>query len=97
AVPVNLTAGGSVGPPPVIGLLAMIVGSVVPPLSQPLHTLAGGGAHLALLISRTADALPGSRIVVPEGATGVLLAIAVLLAGAITLAARRIRLVRWVA
>ena len=97
AVPVNITVGPIVGPTTVIGLLAMIVGSVVPPLSQALNTLAGGGAHLVLLISRTADALPGSRIAVPEGATGVLLAIAVLLAGAITLAARRIRLVRWVA
>src|SRR5699024_12270765 len=70
AVPVNVTVGPIVGPTTVIGLLAMIVGSVVPPLSQALNTLAGGGAHLALLISRPADALPGSRAVLPDAATG---------------------------
>ncbi|WP_262423816.1 MBL fold metallo-hydrolase [Brachybacterium sp. Z12] len=49
-----------------------------------------------LLIARTADALPGSRISVPEGATGALLAIAVVLVAAIALAARRLPLVRWI-
>lgn len=97
AVPVNMMVGPIVGPTTVIGLIAMIVGTAVPSLAQLLNTVAGGGAHLVLLISRTADALPGSRIAVPDGTIGVLLAIAVLLAVAITIAARRVRVVRWVA
>lgn len=97
AVLVNMAVGPFVGPTTVMGLLAMIAGTAVPALSLALNTIAARGAHLVLLISRTADAFPGSRIAVPEGTTGVLLAIAVLLAAAITLAARRVRLVRWAA
>ncbi|MGO1284022.1 MAG: ComEC/Rec2 family competence protein [Brachybacterium sp.] len=96
AVPVNMIVGPLVGPSTVIGLIALVLGAIWPPAAQMLYTAASGGAHLVLLIARTADALPGSRISVPEGATGALLAIAVVLVAAIALAARRLPLVRWI-
>ena len=96
AVGVNMLVGPLVGPSTVIGLIALVLGAWWFPAAQALYTVASGGAHLVLLIARTADALPGSRIPVPEGATGALLAIAVLLAAAIAVAARRVPLVRWV-
>lgn len=95
AVPVNMIVGPLVGPATVMGLLALVLGILWPPAAVVLYTAAAGGAHLVLLIARTADALPGSRIAVPEGATGVLLTIAVMLVAAIGLAARRVPLVRW--
>ncbi|MGO3290200.1 ComEC/Rec2 family competence protein [Brachybacterium sp. AOP42-C2-15] len=96
AVPVNMIVGPLVGPATVMGLLALVVGVLWPPAAAVLYTAAAGGAHLVLLIASTADALPGSRIAVPDGATGVLLTIAVILVAAIALAARRIPRVRWV-
>lgn len=96
AVPVNILVGPLVGPSTVIGLLALGIGTVWPAAAELLWTLAAGGAHLVLLIARAADALPGSRIAVPEGALGVLLAVAVLLGAAIAVAARRLPLTRWV-
>ncbi|GAA4526770.1 ComEC/Rec2 family competence protein [Brachybacterium paraconglomeratum] len=96
AVPVNMIVGPLVGPATVMGLLALVLGIFFPPAAAVLYTAAAGGAHLVLLIARTADALPGSRIAVPDGATGVLLAITVMVVAAIALAARRIPLVRWV-
>ena len=96
AVAVNLLVAPLVGPTTVIGLLALVIGLVWPAAAQLLDTVAAGGAHLVLLIARTADSLPGSRIAVPEGATGALLAIAVLLGLTLAIAARRVPLVRWV-
>ena len=95
AVAVNMIVGPLVGPSTVIGMLALLLGVLSPAAAQLLYSVAGGGAHLVLLVARTADALPGSRIAVPEGATGVLLAIAVVLVAAIAVAARRVPLVRW--
>ncbi|MDN5820883.1 MAG: ComEC/Rec2 family competence protein, partial [Brachybacterium sp.] len=95
AVPVNILVGPLVGPSTVIGLLALVIGTLWPAAAELLWTLGAGGAHLVLLIARAADALPGSRIAVPEGATGVLLALVVLLAAAIAVAARRLPLTRW--
>ncbi|MGP5252610.1 ComEC/Rec2 family competence protein [Brachybacterium alimentarium] len=95
AVPVNMLVGPLVGPSTVVGLLALVVGTLWPAAARLLDTVAAGGAHLVLLIARTADALPGSRITVPAGATGVLLAIAAILALTIAIAARRAPLVRW--
>ncbi|MDN5688120.1 MAG: ComEC/Rec2 family competence protein [Brachybacterium sp.] len=96
AVPVNLLVAPLVGPTTVIGLLALVIGLVWPAAAQLLDTVAAGGSHLVLLIARTADSLPGSRIAVPEGAVGALLAIAVLLGLTLAIAARRVPLVRWV-
>ena len=95
AVAVNMIVGPLVGPSTVIGMLALLLGVLSPAAAQLLYSVAGGGAHLVLLVARAADALPGSRIAVPEGATGVLLAIAVVLVAAIAVAARRVPLVRW--
>ncbi|HEX7351952.1 ComEC/Rec2 family competence protein [Brachybacterium sp.] len=96
AVPVNLIVGPLVGPSTVIGLLALVIGTLWPAAASLLWTIAAGGAHLVLLIARTADSLPGSRIAVPEGAPGLLLAVAVLIIAAIAIACRRLPVVRWV-
>ncbi|WP_193106841.1 ComEC/Rec2 family competence protein [Brachybacterium sp. FME24] len=96
AVPVNMIVGPLVGPSTVIGLLALVLGTFWPAAAMVLNTVAAGGAHLVLLTARAADALPGSRISVPEGAGGVLLALAVLLALTVAVAARRAPAVRWV-
>lgn len=96
AVPVNMVVGPLVGPSTVIGLLALLVGMLWSPAGSALSTLAAGGAHLVLLVARTADALPGSRIAVPEGAPGVLGAIAVIIGLAVAVAMRRHPLTRWV-
>ena len=96
AVAVNILVGPLVGPSTVIGLLALVLGTLWPAAAELLWTLAAGGAHLVLLIARAADVLPGSRIAVPEGAAGVLLMMAVLLAAAFAVAARRLPLTRWV-
>lgn len=95
AVPVNLLVGPVVGPSTVIGLLALVIGTFWPGAAVALNTVSAGGAHLVLLIARTADALPGSRIAVPGGALGVLLVLAVLLGLTVAVAARRAPLVRW--
>lgn len=95
AVPVNMLVGPLVGPSTVIALLAVVLGTVWPVGAELLWTVAGGGAHLVLLIARAADSLPGSRLLVPEGAEGVLLAVAVLLVLALLLALRHLTLIRW--
>jgi competence protein ComEC len=95
AVPVNMLVAPLVGPSTVLGLLALVLGVVWPGGAALLYGLAAGGAHLVLLIARTADAMPGSRIAVPEGAGGALAAIAVLLLAGLALAARHRPLVRW--
>ena len=95
AVPVNMIVGPLVGPTTVIGLLALVLGTVWPAAAALLWSVAAGGAHLVLLIARAADVLPGSRIAVPEGATGAVLAVGALVAATIAVAARRRPLVRW--
>lgn len=95
AVPVNMLVGPLVGPATVLGLLGLVLGILWPPAASALYTLAAGGAHLVLLIARTADALPGARVPVPEGATGVLTAIIVLALGAAAIAGHRLKAVRW--
>lgn len=95
AVPVNMLVAPLVGPSTVLGLIALLLGVVWPGGAALLYGIAAGGAHLVLLTARTADALPGSRIAVPEGTMGVLGAIAVLLVAGIALAARHRPMVRW--
>ena len=94
-VPVNMLVAPLVGPSTVLGLLALVLGVLWPGGASLLYGIAAGGAHLVLLIARTADALPGSRIAVPEGPAGVLAAVAVLLVAGLALAARHRPLVRW--
>src|SRR5699024_7630440 len=92
---VNMIVGPLVGPTTVIGLLALVLGTVWPAAAALLWSVAAGGAHLVLLIARAADALPGSRIAVPEGATGAVLRVGALLAAMIAVAAGLRPLVRW--
>lgn len=95
AVPVNMLVGPLVGPATVLGLLGLVLGILWPPAASALFTLAAGGAHLVLLLARTADALPGARVPVPEGASGVLAAVVVLALCAAAIAGHRLRAVRW--
>jgi competence protein ComEC len=96
AVPVNMIVGPLVGPATVIGLIALLLSTVAPAAAEALYTIAAGGTHLVLLIARTADALPGSRIAVPGGTLGVLAAIGVILAVTIWVLARRVAIVHWI-
>ena len=95
AVPVNMLVGPLVGPSTVLGLVALVLGVLWPGGAAVLYGIAAGGAHLVLLIARTADDLPGSRIAVPDGTTGVLGAIGVLLLAGLAVAGRRRPAVRW--
>ncbi len=95
AVPVNMLVAPLVGPSTVLGLIALVLGVLWPGGAAALYGIAAGGAHLVLLIARTADALPGSRIAVPEGTAGVLGAIAVLVVAGLAIAGRRRPAVRW--
>ncbi|MFC7374608.1 ComEC/Rec2 family competence protein [Brachybacterium sp. GCM10030268] len=96
AVPVNILVGPLVAPTTVLGLMALVIGTIWPAAAVALNTAAAGGAHLVLLIARAADSLPGSRIAVPEGATGAVLALAVVAGVAAAIAARRSPAVRWI-
>lgn len=95
AVAVNLVVAPLVAPITVVGLVAVVVGPVVPAAARALDTAAGGGAHLVLLVAGTADALPGSRIDVPGGAVGGLLAAAVVVLVGVATVLRHRRIVRW--
>lgn len=95
AVPVNMVVGPIVAPTTVIGLAALLVGPFLPGVAQLLNTVAGGGAHLVLLIASAADALPGSRITVAEGATGALASLALCALFAVAVATRRSSWTRW--
>lgn len=95
AVPVNMLVAPLVGPATVLGLLALLLGPVLPGTASALDAVAAGAAHLVLLIARSADALPGSRIPVAGGAHGALLAALVLVLALLATAARRHRAVRW--
>ncbi|AXK45233.1 ComEC/Rec2 family competence protein [Brachybacterium saurashtrense] len=95
SVPVNMAVAPLVGPTTVLGMVALLIGAAWPPAGALLWTAAAGGAHLVLLIARTADALPGARIAVPEGPAGVVLALGVLAGVTLAVAGRHRPLVRW--
>ncbi|MGY5764672.1 ComEC/Rec2 family competence protein [Brachybacterium sp. DNPG3] len=95
SVAVNMLVDPIVGPVTVIGLISLPVGLLWPDGAAGLMSLGGGGAHLVLIIARTADALPLSRIPVAEGAIGVLACLGILAALALAVATRRRRLTRW--
>lgn len=95
AVAVNMAVAPFIGPGTVIGLLGLGLGLIWLPGAQLLCTLAAGTSHLVLAIASLADALPGSRIAVPEGPVGALGAVTVLLLAALALRLRRLRAVRF--
>jgi competence protein ComEC len=96
AVTVNMLVAPVVGPCTLLGLAAVAVGPLLPGPAAIAWQLAGGGAHLIIRVSRAADTAPGSRIPVPAGTAGVVLAIVVLVAVVIALCcAPRSRVVRW--
>jgi competence protein ComEC len=96
AVAVNMAVAPIVGPATILGMIATLLGPVLPGVALPLWQLTAGGAHLIILIASTADALPGSRIPVPEGTEGLLLALmalALVVAGTLGHRSRVIRFV----
>lgn len=95
AVPVNILVAPLVGPTTILAMLATVIALAHPGLGAAVFSLAGGGAHVILVIARTAERLPGSRIAVPEGALGAVLALAALLLAAALWLLRRQRLTRW--
>lgn len=95
AVPANMVVAPIVGPTTVLGIVAVVIGGAAPALAASLYDIAAGGAHLVMLTAHLADALPGSRIPVPAGAVGAVLALGVILAAALAMAGRRLPLVRW--
>lgn len=97
AVPVNIAVAPFIGPGTVLGLLGLAAGLAWLPAAQLLCTIAGGSSHLVLMIAGAADALPGSRIPVPAGATGALIAAVVILLAAGACVLRRLRMVRFAA
>lgn len=97
AVAVNILVGPLAGPVTVLGLIATVLAPLIPAAAAALCWVAAGGSHLVLLISRAADALPGSRIPVPEGPPGVGFAIGAIAIAAVILVGRRAKLVRWFA
>lgn len=96
AVTVNMAVAPLVGPTTLLGLLALVIALVWPPLAGVIAQGSGGGAHLILLTARAFDALPGARIPVPEGTLGMLGMILLPLAAAAAWALRRRRATRWV-
>lgn len=94
-VAVNIAVAPLVGPTTVLGILALVVGLVWPAAGALLAAVGGGGAHLVLFLARTADALPGSRVPVPAGASGALAAAGILAAFVVAFALRHRRPVRW--
>lgn len=94
-VAVNMAVAPLVGPTTVLGILALAAGLAWPAAGALLAQIGAGGAHLVLLTAHTADALPGSRVPVPAGATGALTAVGILAALAVALALRHRRPVRW--
>lgn len=95
AVGVNVVVMPIVAPVTVLGLLALLVAIPFPGIAAALDTLAAGGTHLVLVVARTADALPGSRLAVPTGAIGALLAVAVVVLAIVATALRHRRSVRF--
>ncbi|PWH05537.1 competence protein ComEC [Brachybacterium endophyticum] len=96
AVGVNMAVAPIVGPATVIGMVATVLSPFVPGIAHVLWQVCAGGAHLIILVARTADGLPGSRIAVPEGAAGVVLALGVLALVVIAALGHRSRAVRFV-
>lgn len=95
AVLVNILVGPLIGPVTILGLLAVALAPLWPAAAVVLCALAGGGAHLVLLIAAFFDSLPGSQVAVPEGPRGAALGVGVIVLVAVMIAGRRSRLMRW--
>jgi competence protein ComEC len=81
ALPANLLAAPAVAPATVLGLLAAVVGVLVPPLADALVWLAGWPVRWLVEVAHRAAALPDAAAGWPAGTVG-----AVLLTGLLVLA-----------
>ncbi|GAB2548387.1 ComEC/Rec2 family competence protein [Brachybacterium huguangmaarense] len=94
-VAANMAVAPVVGPATVIGLVALVLGPVWPGAAHAIQVVAAGSAHVVLLVAGIAAELPGSRIAVPGGATGMLLAAVAIVLALLVVAQWRRPLVRW--
>ncbi len=85
SLPANLLAAPAVAPATVLGLLAALVGPVVPPAGDALVWLAGWPVRWLVAVARTAAGLPDAATGWPAGTRGALLLTALLLATALLL------------
>ncbi len=85
SLPANLLAAPAVPPATVLGLLAALVGPVVPPAGDALVWLAGWPVRWLVTVARTAAGLPDAATGWPAGVHGALLLTTVLLAVALVL------------
>ncbi len=79
SLPANLLAAPAVAPATVLGLLATVVGPVVPPAGDALVWLAGWPVRWLVTVARAAAALPDGASGWPAGARGALLLTVLLL------------------
>jgi len=83
SVAANLAVGWCAAPVTLIGLSALLVAPLSPPAAHVLATVAGWCAWPVDAAARTASAMPGAQLVVPQGAWGALasgVAVAVIIA-----------------
>jgi competence protein ComEC len=85
SLPANLLAAPAVAPATVLGLLAALVGPVVPPAGDALVWLAGWPVRWLVTVARAAAALPDGASGWPAGTRGALLLTVLLLAVALLL------------
>jgi competence protein ComEC len=76
-------------------VVAPLVGPVLPGAAALCWQLSAGGAGIVVRVARTADALPGSRVPVPEGAGGVLVALGLLALVLLAAIGRRSPMIRF--
>lgn len=94
-VAANIAVAPLIGPATVVGLVAVAIGPLAPGVSEALWIVPAGAAHLVLIVARSASHLPGAHIRVPDGGSGALLALGVVVLLIAATAARRHRAVRW--
>ncbi|GAB3192494.1 hypothetical protein GCM10027261_05330 [Geodermatophilus arenarius] len=85
SLPANLLAAPAVAPATVLGLLAAVVGPVVPEAGDGLVWLAGWPVRWLVAVARTAAALPDGATGWPAGTGGALLLTVLLLAAGLAL------------
>ena len=73
SLPANLLAAPAVGPATVLGLLATVVGGIVPPAADALAWLAGWPVRWLVLVAERAAAVPDAASGWPAGMTGAVL------------------------
>jgi competence protein ComEC len=85
SLPANLLAAPAVAPATVLGLLAALVGAVVPPAGDALVWLAGWPVRWLVTVARTAAGLPDAATGWPAGTRGALLLTGVLVVAGLLL------------